>query len=103
MASFALGRRARASAAALSLATPLSRYAFAVAATGLAVLIRAGVTSAIGTRYPFAPFFFAILVSGWFGGLGPALFSTLLSVVAVATLWVEPIGSPRVSSPQELG
>jgi K+-sensing histidine kinase KdpD len=68
------------------------RYGFALLATGLAL----PVTFALG-RYaeqtPFLAFYTAVAITAWYGGLGPALLTTALSVVAADYFFIPPIGA----------
>lgn len=83
--------------------TAAGRYLLAVTFTAVATLLRLGLTGVIGMGFPFAPFFLAILASAWFGGLGPGVASTLLSMVIVDAFWVEPVGSLFIGDLAELG
>jgi PAS domain S-box-containing protein len=52
------------------------------------------------------PFFAAVMVSAWYGGLGPGLLATVLSTLAINYFWVEPLYSlniPSVGSLARLG
>lgn len=50
--------------------------------------------------YPFLFLFFAaVMIAAWVGGMGPGLFSVLLSTLAVDYYFLEPIHSFRVSAP----
>ena len=43
------------------------------------------------------PFSFAVLAAAWYGGLGPALLATVLSVLAASYFRLEPVGSFAVA------
>ncbi len=60
-------------------------YPVAVAAVALAVGLTLLLQPLLGDESPFLAFFVAILVSGWYGGLGPGLVATALA--ALATDW----------------
>jgi PAS domain S-box-containing protein len=49
--------------------------------------------SVLGDQLVFAPFFFAVFLAGWSGGLGPALFATFASVVLALILFIPPADS----------
>jgi signal transduction histidine kinase len=66
------------------------QYAFAVAVTGLAALLRTELTPLWGLKLPLITFYPAIVASAWFGGFGPGLTTTLLSAVVVEYFWMEP-------------
>ena len=75
------GRRGRAVA---------RRYGFALlmtaSALGLTLLV-----APVGQRSVFLFFFTAVVSSAWFGGLGPGLVATLLSVAAASYFFIPPI------------
>ncbi len=78
-------------------AVPAMRgYAVALASmitsTGLRWLLR----NILGPAIPFTLFYPAIMVSAWYGGLGPGLFATGLSLVAAALMFVPPYGTFRL-------
>ncbi|MBI3942781.1 MAG: diguanylate cyclase [Chloroflexi bacterium] len=58
------------------------RYACPVLMTALAVLARLVLNPTIGNEAPFLLFFPAVLVSAWYGGLGPGMLATALSTLA---------------------
>jgi two-component system, cell cycle sensor histidine kinase and response regulator CckA len=58
------------------------RYAVAVLASAVMLALRVPLTGIIGERLPFITFFFAVFVSAWYGGLGPAILSTVMGVAA---------------------
>lgn len=48
--------------------------------------------------YPFLlPFFGAVMVSGWFGGIGPGLFAVLLSTLVVDYYFIPPLHTLSIS------
>ncbi|WP_237079087.1 ATP-binding protein [Myxococcus xanthus] len=71
-------------------ASRAGRYGVALLAFVAAWLIQAGVASFIPAT-PFLFFFGAVMVSGWWGGWGPALATTLLSAVVVDFYFLEPL------------
>jgi PAS domain S-box-containing protein len=66
-----------------------ARYGVAVAAVVAALLLRFAVEPWMGSAVPFITFFPAIVAASAFGGFGPGLLSTVLSILAVA-LFVTP-------------
>ena len=74
----------------LQLRSPISRYGFAV----LAVLAAFGLTAGSGriglAEPPVAAFLAAILLTGWYAGLGPVVLATLLSAVVFDFFFVPP-------------
>ncbi len=62
------------------------RYGCAAAGAGIAILARLFLERFIGYHHPYVTFYIAVLWSGWFGGLGPALLATALGAGAVTLL-----------------
>jgi len=58
------------------LTSTIGRYLLASAAVGLAFSVRLAARPLIGHASPFLFFTPAVMVAAWFGGIGPALFST---------------------------
>lgn len=59
------------------------RYAIPVLSAVLAFLIRMKLIEVIKQDNPFLLFFAPIIVSSWFGGLGPGIFATILNMVII--------------------
>ena len=64
-------------------------YGMAVGATALAVATRFILDPLLGNQLHFTPLFGAIAFSIWYGGVGPALLSTILGYLAVEWLFME--------------
>ena len=84
---------ARASRATLALlvSPPPGRwrgYAVAVLAVAAMALFRWGLEPFVRERLPFVTLFFAVFVAAWYGGLGPALLATFLSVLASSFIFL---------------
>lgn len=56
-------------------------YALALLATGLALFIKLAIGTLIESP-PFLLFFAAVMISSWYGGLGPGLLATFLAALA---------------------
>ncbi|HTX34021.1 MAG TPA: PAS domain S-box protein [Bryobacteraceae bacterium] len=70
------------------------RYGVAVASAAAAFLLRIALTPLIGpTELGFAMALPAVLLAGWFGGLGPGALCVLISGFASAYYFAEPVGS----------
>jgi PAS domain S-box-containing protein len=67
-------------------ADPLGRYAVAILATGLAVGAKVALDPVIGTETPFVILLAPVIVSAWYGGLGPGLLATGLAALAAIVL-----------------
>jgi PAS domain S-box-containing protein len=84
-------------AARLAALSPLTRYGIAVAAAGLAVLLRMGLEPLWGDKLPLLPFYPATMASSWLGGFWPGMVTTLLCAAAAAYLWMPPVLSFTVA------
>ncbi|MGA9997950.1 MAG: ATP-binding protein [Pyrinomonadaceae bacterium] len=77
----------------------LQRYGFAVIITVLFVLLRFLLQPLLGDFVPFILFYPALILSAWYGGLGPGLLSTFLSAFAALYFFIEP-NSPALINRQ---
>ncbi|HXG21716.1 MAG TPA: PAS domain S-box protein [Methylomirabilota bacterium] len=68
----------------------LLRYGVAVASAALAVGIRGLLTPLWGENLPFLTLFPAVLLSAWYGGLGPGVVTTALGATAASSCWLRP-------------
>ena len=75
-------------------------YAVAVVSVGMSVLMRFAVAPGLGLKVPYLQFFPAILISGWYGGLGPGAAATVLSALAAMYFFLPPDGF-AVSDPAD--
>src|SRR5258708_24898002 len=57
------------------------RYSAAIAAAFLAAFLRLAMGPAAGHAAPYLSFFAFVILSAWYGGLGPGLVTTALSAV----------------------
>ncbi|WP_426756398.1 ATP-binding protein [Myxococcus sp. Y35] len=71
-------------------ASRTGRYGVALLSFLAACAVQAGLASFIPTT-PYLFFFGAVMVSGWWGGWGPALVTTALSVLVVDLYFIEPL------------
>jgi signal transduction histidine kinase len=69
------------------------RYLVAVACILIAVLIRAVMGGSLGDRVMYVTFWPAVMVSSWYGGLGPGLLTALGSALLIQLLWVQLSGT----------
>ena len=72
-------------------------YAVPVAVTALMVLFRQALAPVLGEQSPLLIFVLGIMLSGWYGGLVPGLFATLLSALAGAFFFLGPHPSLHVT------
>lgn len=65
------------------------RYLVALVCILIAVLIRAVMGGSLGDRVMYVTFWPAVMVSSWYGGLGPGLLTALGSALLIQLLWVQ--------------
>src|SRR6266545_1929992 len=75
---------------------PVPAYAVAIIAVSVATLIRFALHPWLQIHVPFATFFLAVMVSAWRDGLGPGLFSALLSTGVAIYLFIPPFHAFKV-------
>ena len=75
--------------------TRLQRYGIAVAGVILIAVLRLALDSILREDLPLFLFVFPIILAGWYGGLGPGLLATLLSLVLGAREMVFQQGNPH--------
>ncbi len=79
----------------------LSGYGVAIAAVALAFAFRLLTAPVLLEHAPLLLFVAAVLVSSWYGGLGPGLLATVASVWAAAAFY-SPLHSFRVDDPADI-
>ena len=79
-----------------------SRYSVAMLATVAAILLRKLLDPLVGPQYPYNTMFLAVVVSAWYGGLGPAIVSMVLGTGAVLYWFVPPYHSFALRSSAEV-
>ena len=80
--------------------SPLLRYGCAVVSTLLMTALRLSLP--FGPRRRFFTFYFAVMLTAWFGGLGPSVLAILLSCLAAAFFLVPPYYSLQVFRPADV-
>ena len=78
--------------------TTWQRYALSLIAVGGGALAAVPIQSFSGGRAPFITFFPLLTIVAALAGVGPGLLCTALSSLTLATLWMQPYGSPLVHS-----
>jgi two-component system, cell cycle sensor histidine kinase and response regulator CckA len=73
-----------------SLEERLRPYGWAVLAVAAGLALRETLTPVLPTGLPFITLFPAVFVAAYFGGLGPSLLATVLSVLGGLYLFIEP-------------
>ena len=79
-----------------------SRYGIAVASVLLAVAARWALHPLLGQRQPFVTFYIALIVSAWFGGLGPSLVALALGALSALAFFTPWSGSPSANTAADL-
>jgi PAS domain S-box-containing protein len=69
------------------------RYGCAVVGIAVATWVRVLLDPLLGSQIPFAPFFFAILLTSWYGGRRPALVAVVLGGLSADYFLIAPRGS----------
>ncbi len=77
------------------------RYGVAVGCVALALLAREALDPILHDKLPFVTFFAAIAAAAWFGGLKPALLSTVLGLVAAEVFFVHDVHAQGTIPPLE--
>ena len=77
-------------------------YASAVLAVAAATAFRWSLDPVLGTQFPFASLFVAVLWASAFGGAGPGLVAAVLGAAAGARFLIAPRGSFALESPDHL-
>jgi PAS domain S-box-containing protein len=75
----------------------LMRYGVAVLATAATLLFRLALDAVLEDRVVFLPFTLALLVSAWYGGLGPGLLATGLGACVTVFVLLPPRWTPTVA------
>jgi signal transduction histidine kinase len=83
-------------------ATALYRYSVAVALVVTATVFRLVFLDDVGARFVFVTFFPALILTALYGGLGPGLLSTILSMLLTNYFWIEPVGRLTLAGAAEI-
>src|SRR5687768_4693491 len=68
-------------------------YSVALLSVALVTFLRVPLAPFLGNSVPFILYFPAIMVAGWFGGMGPGFLATAVSGYCAKTWFFEPYGS----------
>src|SRR3954467_8597303 len=79
----------------------ITPYLIAGAAVLLMTAVRWLLNPILTEQLPFITFIVAILFAAWLGGIGPALFTTVLGALLAAFLFIPPVYT--LHSPGEIG
>jgi hypothetical protein len=75
-------------------------YGFAATWVVVGVMVRLSLDPLIGFQFPYATLYFAVLLSAWYGGVGPAFAALALGVLAEIHFLLPP---PRRLVDHEIG
>src|SRR5512133_2996252 len=81
------------------LAMGAGRYGLAAASVGAVLGIKLALVPWLELDTPFLLFFAAVLVAGWYGGIGPGLLASGLATAASAYFFMAPYRDLRVADP----
>jgi PAS domain S-box-containing protein len=70
----------------------IARYGAAVIAVAVATFVRMLLDPWLGSRFPFATLFFAVLAVAWYGGFGPAAVAAVMGAIVATWLLFPPRG-----------
>ena len=76
----------------------VKRYGFAIIATALALAARLALDSYLLNTYAYVIFVIAIIAAAWYGGWGPGLLASLLSLLATEWFFIPPRHSLRIEN-----
>ncbi len=77
-----------------------TRYALAVLSSALAIVLKLGLRPLMGNEAPYLFVLPAVIVSAWFGGIGPAIVATLMTAMAINYFFLPPQYSFELNSIQ---
>jgi signal transduction histidine kinase len=81
----------------------LARYATALAAILVALLVRGALSPFVGDSVPFITLFPAVIFDAWFCGIGPSILSVIVALLGARFLFVQPVHSFSVpDTPQSV-
>ncbi|WHZ27464.1 MAG: hypothetical protein OJF51_002261 [Nitrospira sp.] len=83
--------------------SPVSRYAIAIFCATGSVLLRWAMDPFVGEYLPLATIYGFVAAACWYGGIGPAILTTILSYFAAHWLFIEPRYQFLFSTPEYWG
>lgn len=78
------------------------RYGFAVLVVAVVFAVRWYLDPFLGSQAPLLTFVAAVLLAAWYGGLGPGLTATALSLLLGGYFFISPVGGLPLSDPSSL-
>ncbi len=77
------------------------RYAVAVLSVAAGLALRFALSCVLGLSAPYITFFAAVMFAAWYGGLGPGLLASVLSLAAALYFVIPPIHSFATARPED--
>jgi hypothetical protein len=68
--------------------SPSQRYGLAIGTSVLFLLLKLWSRKYLGDAVPFVLFFSAVMISAWFGGLGPGIVATTMCTIFAAEFFM---------------
>jgi PAS domain-containing protein len=81
----------------------LVRYAAAVCSVAAGLALRFALGDVLGATVPYITFFPAVMLAAWFGGFGPGILATALSLIAAFYFAIEPFRLDASNSAHVVG
>lgn len=78
------------------------RFGAGVAAVVVATALRSALTPYVGTRLPFLPYFFAVILAAWHLGVGPSLMTIALASLVTTVYFIPPLNEFGVTFATDL-
>lgn len=69
------------------------RYGIALISTALATVLRWWLDPVLESHIPFTTYYAAIMITAWYGGLGPSILALVSGALLASILFIEPRGS----------
>jgi len=82
--------------------TTARRYAVALLATAMALLIRLGLNPLLGDHVPYITLFPAVAFCAWYCGTGPSILSVVVALVGAQYWFIPPADSLRIVGTAEV-
>ncbi len=72
------------------------QYGIAIISTALATLLRWWLDPILENHIPFTTYYAAIMITAWYGGIGPSILALISGGLLASSLFVEPRGSFQI-------
>jgi PAS domain S-box-containing protein len=78
------------------------RYGVAILSVLLATATRSSIHPMVGTSFPFATYFLAVMFTAWYGGLGPSLLALALGMATAAYFFIAELDPTALGGTENL-